>query len=82
MGRVEVLEHGQAFLKVGNDRRLNDFTRRLGHQTTHTGKLLHLGRRTTGTGMSHHIDRVDFLRRIRRIRNTFHHFISNDIGAT
>jgi hypothetical protein len=44
--RVEVLENGQAFLEVRDDRRLDDFTRRLGHQAAHAGELTHLRRRT------------------------------------
>ncbi len=58
VGRVEVLEHGQAFLEVRDDRRLDDLARRLGHQAAHAGKLAHLGRRAAGAGMAHHVDRV------------------------
>ena len=56
--RVEVLENGQAFLEVRDDRRLDDLARRLGHQAAHAGKLAHLGRRTAGAGVRHHVDRV------------------------
>ena len=45
VGRVEVLEHRQPLLEVGDDRRLDDLARRLGHQAAHAGKLLHLRRR-------------------------------------
>ena len=58
VGRVEVLENGQAFLEVRDDRRLDDLARRLGHQAAHAGELLHLGRRTAGARMAHHVDRV------------------------
>src|SRR5690606_19948801 len=61
VSRVEVLEDGQAFLEVRDDRRLDDLARRLGHQAAHTGELLHLRRRTTRTGVAHHVDRVDRL---------------------
>ncbi len=44
VGRVEVLEHRQSLLEVGDDRRLDDLARRLGHQPAHAGQLLHLGR--------------------------------------
>ena len=44
MGRVEVLEHGQPFLEVGDDRRFDDFARWLGHEAAHTGQLLQLRR--------------------------------------
>ncbi len=58
VGRVEVLEHGQAFLEVRDDRRLDDLARRLGHQAAHAGELAHLGRRAAGAGVAHHVDRV------------------------
>ncbi len=58
---LKVLEHGQAFLEVRYDRRLDDFARRLGHQTPHTGQLLDLRGGTTRTGMRHHVHRVDLL---------------------
>ncbi|SPU72293.1 Uncharacterised protein [Brucella suis] len=61
VGRVEVLVHGQAFLEVRDDRGLDDFTRRLGHQAAHAAKLAHLVDRTTGTRMRHHVDRVHLL---------------------
>ena len=39
--------------------RLDDLAGRLGHQAAHAGELLHLRRRAAGTGMRHHVDRVD-----------------------
>ena len=66
VGRVEVLEHGEAFLEVRDDRRLDDLARRLGHQAAHAGELLHLRRRTARAGVRHHVDRVDLARRGRR----------------
>ena len=59
VGRVEVFEHRQTFLEVGNDRRLDDLARRLGHQAAHAGELAHLVLRTTRAGVRHHEDRVD-----------------------
>ena len=59
VGRVEVFENRQAFLEVGDDRRLDDLARRLRHQAAHAGELTHLGRRTARAGMRHHVDRVD-----------------------
>ena len=59
VGRVEVFEHRQTFLEVGNDRRLDDLARRLRHQAAHAGELTHLRRRTARAGMRHHVDRVD-----------------------
>ena len=58
VGRVEVLQHGQALLEVRDDRRLDDLARGLGHQAAHPAQLLHLRRRTTRTGMRHHVDPV------------------------
>ena len=58
VGRVEVLEHRQAFLEVRDDRALDDLARRLGHQAAHAGELLHLRRRAAGAGVAHHVDRV------------------------
>jgi hypothetical protein len=59
VGGVEVLQNGQAFLEVRDDRRLDDLAGRLGHQAAHPAELLHLGLRTAGAGVGHHVDRVD-----------------------
>ena len=56
--RVEVLEHGEPFLEVGKDRRLDDLARRLRHQAAHAGQLLHLLLAAAGAGVRHHEDRV------------------------
>src|SRR6516165_2237246 len=61
MGRVEILEHGEAFLEVRDNRAFNDLAGGLGHQPTHRGKLLHLGWRTTRARMRHHVNRIDRL---------------------
>src|SRR5690606_4543211 len=61
VGRVEVLENVQAFLEVGRDRGLDDRAVRTCHQAAHAGELLHLRRRTAGTRVRHHVDRVDRL---------------------
>ena len=58
VGGVKVLQHGQAFFKVRDDRRLDDLARRLGHQTAHSAKLFHLRHRPTRAGVGHHEDRV------------------------
>ena len=59
VGRVEVLEHREPFLEVGDDRALDDLARRLRHQAAHAGELAHLRRRAARAGMRHHVDRVD-----------------------
>ena len=75
VGRVEVLEHRQAFLEVRDDRRLDDLARRLGHQAAHAGELLHLRRRTARAGVRHHVDRVD-----RASRPVFASFLTAEIS--
>ena len=86
MGRVEILEHAQAFLEVRDNRRLDDLARGLGHQATHARQLLHLGGGTTGAGMGHHVDRVDLrfapgLRVHGMGRNSLHHLVGDLVGA-
>ena len=86
MGRIEVLEHRQAFLEVRDDRRFDDLARGLGHQAPHAGQLLHLGSRTAGPGMGHHIDRVHFGLLAGFFvhlvgRNPAHHFVGHLVGA-
>ena len=56
--RDEILEHGQSLAEVRGDGLLDDFARRFGHLTTHTGELLDLGAVTTRTGIHHHKDGV------------------------
>ena len=59
MRGVEVLLHGEAFLEVRDDRSLDDFAGRLGHQAAHTAQLLHLRLRSTSARVGHHPHRVD-----------------------
>src|SRR5690606_28514149 len=86
VGGVEVLHHGQAFLEVRDDRRLDDRAIRTSHQAAHTTKLAHLGRRTAGTGMRHHVDGVHlflaagFLVELDCL-NALHHFVGNALRA-
>src|SRR6185312_11381181 len=61
VGRVEVLEHGQAFLEVRQDRRLDDRAVRTRHEAAHAGKLLHLLRRAARARVAHHVDGVHLL---------------------
>ena len=55
----EVLKHVQTFAEVRGDRRLDDRAVRLGHQTAHTGELANLRCRAAGTGVGHHVNRVE-----------------------
>ncbi len=86
MGGVEVFKNGQTLLEVGDDRAFDDLARRLGHQTAHTSQLFHLGWRTTGTGMAHHVDGVHLLLTAGFLvefngANALHHFIGNLVTA-
>ena len=80
VGRVEVLEHGQAFLEVRDDRRLDDLARRLGHQAAHAGELLDLRRRAARAGMRHHVDGVDRLALL-RTADLLHHLVGDAVRA-
>ena len=66
VGRDEVLEHRKSLLEVREDRVLDDLLTaldarllRLGHQTAHTAQLTDLLLRTTGSGVEHHVYRVE-----------------------
>ena len=65
VGGDEVLQHGHSFLKVGDNRVLNNLRSfgagflRFRHQTTHTGKLCDLVSGTTGTGVEHHVNGIE-----------------------
>src|SRR5690606_6695195 len=86
VGGVEVLENVQPLLEVGGDRGLDDRAVRAGHQPAHAGKLLHLGRRTTGSRVAHHIDRVDRLLAAGLLvdlngGNALHHLVGDLVAA-
>src|SRR5260221_5676870 len=78
--RVEVLENGQTFLEVRDDRRLDDLTRRLGHQAAHAGELLDLRRRAASAGIRHHPYRIDRLALLRGA-DDLHHLLGDLLGA-
>ncbi len=86
VGGVEVLQDGQAFLEVRDDRAFDDLAGRLGHQAAHAGKLLHLRWRTARTGVAHHVDgvhrlgAVGFLVDLNRA-DALHHFLGDEIAA-
>ena len=68
MGRNEILDYIQPFLKVGKNRvfdnrpyRAGNIFLRLGHQPPHTTQLPDLLTRAPGTGVHHHIDGVEAL---------------------
>ena len=84
--RVEVLKHRQPLFKVGDNGRLDDLARRLGHEAAHSGKLLHLRRAAARAGVAHHIDRVDGqLAAVLAVpsygRDAIHHFLGDLVGA-
>ena len=57
--RDEVLQHVQTFAEVRGDRRFDDFARRLGHQTAHTGKLADLLFGSARAGVGHDVNRIE-----------------------
>ncbi len=59
VGGDEVLKYVQTFAEIGSDRCFNDGAIRLGHQTTHPGKLTNLGSGTPRPGIGHHIDGIE-----------------------
>ena len=86
VGRVEVFENRQPLLEVGDDRRLDDLARRLGHQAAHAGKLAHLLLGAAGAGVRHHVDGVDRLFAARLLvvldgRDAVHHFLGDAVRA-
>lgn len=79
--RCEVVQYGQAFTEVCLDRQVDDTARRVSHQTTHTGNLTNLLFITTGTGVSHHEDRVEGIHVIHHdFRNVIGRFFPNSTG--
>ena len=56
---TEILQDRESLAEVRLDRRLDDLTRRLGHQATHASQLPDLLDTTTGTRVGHQEDRVD-----------------------
>ena len=86
VGGVEVLQHGEAFLEVRQDRRLDDRAVGTRHQAAHAGQLLHLLRRTAGAGMAHHVDGVHLhdaagFRIDLGLGDFLHHFGRDHVGA-
>src|SRR6185437_11471231 len=57
----EVLQHRQPLHEVGLDRPLDDLALRIGHQAAHAGQLANLLERATGSGVGHHVDRVQLV---------------------
>ena len=63
----EVLQNGKSFLEVRDDRVFDDLSSsrtgllRLGHQAPHARELTDLFFGSTGTGIEHHVDRVESL---------------------
>ena len=64
VGRDEVLEHGQTLLEGGLDRTLDDLALRIGHQAAHAGQLPDLRERPAGSGVGHHVDRVELVQMV------------------
>ena len=58
MSRDKVLQYVQSLTEIGLDRKLDGMTGGICHQSPHTCQLLNLLIRTTGSGVSHHVDIV------------------------
>ena len=58
MSRDEVFQYGKTFTEVRSNWAFNNVTGWLGHQTTHTRKLLNLLLITTSTGINHEEQRI------------------------
>src|SRR5207248_7791873 len=54
--RDEVLQHVEAFTEVGRDGGFDNFARRLGHQTAHTGELADLLFGSARAGIGHDVN--------------------------
>src|SRR5262249_19713001 len=74
--RDEVFEHGEPFTEVRRDWSLDDLTRRLGHQSAHTGELANLLLRSTSPGVGHDVDRVQVTLLVLFLQH-LEHFVSN-----
>ena len=89
VGGDEVLEDAQSLAEVGLDRCLDDFTRRLGHQTAHARELADLVLGTTRARVGHDVDRIEALDlpdlsgRIRLVfhRHLVHHLLGDFVGG-
>ena len=71
----KVFQNGQAFTEVCFNRTVNNLTSRVSHQTAHTSQLTNLLGITAGTGVSHHVNTVEF------IHSACHEFFGNFIGS-
>ena len=69
----EILQHAEALAEVRQNRTLNDFARRLGHQTAHAGQLTDLLTAPTGAGVHHHVDGVGGFLVLVVFHNAEHH---------
>ena len=67
----EVFLYVESFTVVRSDGNLDGLTGCVGDKTAHSGKLTKLAFGTTGTGVEHHIDRIEFVKvRGKSLRNT------------
>ena len=82
MRGAEVLEDAKALAEVGLDRRLNDASGRLGHQSAHSGKLPNLLKAAARAGFDHEADRVEVRPTFAGIGpQVFHHGFGHGLGS-
>ncbi len=61
MSRNEILQYVQSLTEIGLNRQLDGMAGGIRHQSAHSGKLLNLLIRTTGSRVSHHINIIIFI---------------------
>ena len=76
----EVLQHVQAFAEVGRDGLFDNFARRLGHQTAHTGKLADLLFRAARAGIGHDVNRIEVAASAVVFLHRLEHFLGDAFG--
>ena len=74
MAGIKVFQNAQAFFKVGNDGRFDDFPRRFRHQAPHTRQLLNLRRGSPRPRMGHHENGIHLTVGV-EFGHTLHHHI-------
>ena len=80
VSRDEVLQDRQAFTEVRRNRGLDDLTRRLGHQSTHSGELADLLFGTSGSGVGHHEDRIELPALLLELLHVVEHLVGHELG--
>src|SRR4051812_16555038 len=78
--RDEVVKNREAFTEVRRDRRLDDFTRRLGHQAAHARQLADLLLRASRARVGHDVNRVEVATRVVELLHLAEHRVGDLLG--